>query len=187
MGFFFCWRRNAAVAAEGNDLAPPHSRHTPRDASRPVVDAHHPPALQHCAERTVAVAAGAAEEPDAFRVTVRRGNGVEYEVVVRPTLTCEELQRILSKVIRLPPFALRLIHKRKILLPHATMEDAEVTPGVTMYMVVVMDGATKWKEEPPPSPTPRSNHSHYHLFHRRLQRSNSHDDWDTISVAPGPE
>ena len=77
---------------------------------------------------------GAANE---FRVTVRRGNGNMHEVNIHPLLTVHELNEMLGKQFLIDKFAIRLVHNRRLLRPHATIEQTGVTEESILQMVIV--------------------------------------------------
>eukprot|EP00966_Prymnesium_polylepis_P210336 4870843-Prymnesium_polylepis.1 len=127
MALFRCWRKAVPVAAvdasltqerqasirdiSGGETAHSSPNGTERDSG------HMTPAMLAALQSR-----GAENE---FRIKVRRGDGLEHEVLVNPKLTTMQLQEVLAKIVSMPMYSLRLIHARRLLDPNATMEEAE--------------------------------------------------------------
>jgi len=111
---------------------------------------------------------GSTAGPNEFRISVKRGNGTVHEVMVHPKLTVHELNETLGHKFYVDNFAIRLVHQRRMLKPHNTIEQSGLVADTVLQMVTVCDGAAK--RPPPPQPPPEQDHHHHDKKHHHSRR-----------------
>ena len=121
--------------------------------------------------------AAANGRPDAFTVTLRRGNGQTLSLAVYPEQTVDQLHQQISLAFGpgLPSYAIRLIFKSKVMSMYGsqTVGSFGLAEGDTLQLVVVR------ARRPPPTAVPRFCRApHTHVRRAALKRV--HGSWPAI-------